>query len=396
VQHFRIHLPIVACVVFFAASGSAWAADCTKGLLWPYVRNPGDCLTDEEIRTGRIGVFTSTGAANQPNQAPLSGTTGGASTPQAGPPAPAAALTVSNPPAAVPALAASTAPAVSTASCSKGWFWPFVRDSGDCPTAVEKKNGIAPTQVSAPAPASTPNVSAAAQPAVAVAPSVNAASCGKSWLWPFVRDSGDCATTVEKKNSVAPTQVSAPAPASTPNVPAVQPASVSPAVAVAPSTDAASCGKGWLWPFVRDSGDCATTVEKKNGVATTQVSAPAPASTPNVPAAVQPASVSPAVAVAPSVNAASCGKGWLWPFVRESGDCPTAVEKKNGAVAATPISATQPAATPDSAAALPATLPESGSNDATCHKGLLWPFVRSDGDCPTDADKMPAHGQNRS
>ena len=34
--------------LFLASSGSAMAAECTKGLLWPYVRNPGDCLTDDE------------------------------------------------------------------------------------------------------------------------------------------------------------------------------------------------------------------------------------------------------------------------------------------------------------------------------------------------------------
>ena len=34
-----------AAVLF--ASDQAGAA-CTKGMLWPYVRNPGDCLTDAE------------------------------------------------------------------------------------------------------------------------------------------------------------------------------------------------------------------------------------------------------------------------------------------------------------------------------------------------------------
>jgi ribonuclease E len=341
VQQFRIHFHIAACVVFFAASGSAWAADCTKGLLWPYVRNPGDCLTDEEIRTGRIGIFTNTNSASPPNQTAPSGVSGTASTgtpPQSSAPTPAVSQTVSKPPAATPA--ATPAPAINTASCNKGLLWPFVRDSGDCPTAVEKKNGVAPAQVSTPAPVSTSNVSA-------------------------------------------------PVPA----------ASVSPAVAVAPSANA-SCSKGLFWPFVRDNGDCATAVQKKNGVAPAQISAPAPVSTPN-PAPVQPASVAPAVLVAPGSNPASCSKGVLWPFVRDSGDCPTAAEKKNGAVAATPISATQPIAMPVSSAAppasaAPATMPETAGNSAACHKGLFWPFVRSDGDCPTEADKTPARGQNRS
>ena len=41
-----------AAIAMLASSGSAFAADCTKGLLWPYVRNPGDCLTEDEIKTG--------------------------------------------------------------------------------------------------------------------------------------------------------------------------------------------------------------------------------------------------------------------------------------------------------------------------------------------------------
>ena len=37
---------IAACVAFFLNTGAAFAADRSKGMLWPYVRNPGDCLTD--------------------------------------------------------------------------------------------------------------------------------------------------------------------------------------------------------------------------------------------------------------------------------------------------------------------------------------------------------------
>src|SRR5260221_4690281 len=51
-------LIFAASVVFFAASGSAFAADCTKGMLWPYTRNPGDCLTDAEIKAGQTGVYS--------------------------------------------------------------------------------------------------------------------------------------------------------------------------------------------------------------------------------------------------------------------------------------------------------------------------------------------------
>jgi hypothetical protein len=51
-------LTLTACVVLFAAShGSALAASgCGKGMLWPYVRQPGDCLTDDEIKAGTVTV----------------------------------------------------------------------------------------------------------------------------------------------------------------------------------------------------------------------------------------------------------------------------------------------------------------------------------------------------
>jgi hypothetical protein len=30
---------------------------CTKGIFWPFVRSPGDCLTDTEISSGRTGTY---------------------------------------------------------------------------------------------------------------------------------------------------------------------------------------------------------------------------------------------------------------------------------------------------------------------------------------------------
>src|SRR5690242_10450167 len=55
---------LTACLVLFAAShGEALAASgCGKGMLWPYVRQPGDCLTDDEIKAGQRGVYQ--GAVN--------------------------------------------------------------------------------------------------------------------------------------------------------------------------------------------------------------------------------------------------------------------------------------------------------------------------------------------
>src|SRR4029077_5508848 len=69
-----------------------------------------------------------------------------------------------NPAADAPPPAANSAPAPtasSTSACEKGWLWPFVRESGDCPTGADKqtnKTGVyrggEGTQVSAtPSPA---------------------------------------------------------------------------------------------------------------------------------------------------------------------------------------------------------------------------------------------------
>ena len=51
-------LALAACVWVLTANGAAMAAECTRGMLWPYVRSPGDCLTDEEIRAGQKGTYS--------------------------------------------------------------------------------------------------------------------------------------------------------------------------------------------------------------------------------------------------------------------------------------------------------------------------------------------------
>jgi hypothetical protein len=141
-----------------------------------------------------------------------------------------------------------------------------------------------------------------------------------------------------------------------------------PAVAIASPPEAATCTKGTFWPFIRDAGDCPTAAERANGVTSpAPVAASAPAATPvaqtNTVAAVQ------------SPAATACGRSWLWPFIREAGDCQTSAEKGNGSTPVVPISASGPAAGP------------AADNPGSCHKGLFWPFVREAGDCPTDASK---------
>ena len=181
----------VASLAFFAASGSAFAADCTKGMLWPYVRVPGDCLTDGELKTGKTGVYSGPATTNvdvsaiKPDPAavePQNSTTPASGTLLGG------------------ILGESHESGAGAVSCRKGILWPFMRDPGDCLTAQEKKtrSGVfeqgALTQVSA----TTANAAAGSAPANAPAPQSKEPACGKSWLWPFVRSGNDCPTTAEK------------------------------------------------------------------------------------------------------------------------------------------------------------------------------------------------------
>jgi hypothetical protein len=222
-------LPFVASVAFFAASGSALAADCTKGMLWPYTRNPGDCLTDAEIKAGKTGVYSGPVNTNvdvssikpetpAPSTPSSGGGTGGffsgglfggsSSTPST--PSAPSSNTGGFFSGGLFGGGSSSTPKSNAVSCNKGTLWPFVREPGDCLTATEKltnKTGVyradEVTQVSAnTAPAG--DAGAANTPANAPAgapppPASSAPVCEKGWLWPFVRKSGDCPTDAEKK-----------------------------------------------------------------------------------------------------------------------------------------------------------------------------------------------------
>jgi hypothetical protein len=222
-------LTLTACVVLLAAAdGSALAASgCGKGMLWPYVRQPGDCLTDDEIRAGQRGVYsgpvnTNPDMSNVKVETPavtsvtsgstglFSRLTGGGSTT-----ATASVQSPSGPPMNGPGFSNPPVQSVGAAPCAKGWLWPFVRNPGDCLTDVEKEGGqtgvyradqvvasaatTSPgvTQVSAPGPAG------AATPAGGVETPTGGSSnaqpaCRKGWLWPFVRRTGDCPTDAER------------------------------------------------------------------------------------------------------------------------------------------------------------------------------------------------------
>jgi len=205
---------LVACAALAASSGSALAASCNKGMLWPFVRTAGDCLTDAELAAGQTGVYSGPTTTNvdvsaikpdpalQNNNAVSSSDSSGTgyfdgflSGGLLG-----GGLFGSDSP--TPARAGVVA-------CNKGAFWPFLRDPGDCLTNQEKKEGhtgvyradavvtqasattaVAPQGAGTAAPAATP-----AQPATASAPP----ACHKGWLWPFVKSAGDCPSDGEKK-----------------------------------------------------------------------------------------------------------------------------------------------------------------------------------------------------
>jgi hypothetical protein len=484
-------LALAACAAVLFASDQANAA-CSKGLLWPYVRNPGDCLTDAEITAGKTGVYS--GPVNTaPDVSAIriiepAQDQAGASSPASGQPTATSGRGLFDTigggrglfdtiglaglfggSGAVTTTATSNGEAF---SCNKGYFWPFYRSPGDCLTDIEKKNGrtgvyggasgLTPvdartsTVASALPNASTPVASTSA--AGGAVTDTGAAGCHKGLLWPFLRDAGDCPTDAEKKSGlrvVAPAAVSSnvitSAPAGVAAMPVVSstgtpamsaspatimraevsanrvttvPAGVQMSAASAPASGgapatagggtagdaagAASCRKGLLWPFIRSAGDCPTDDDKKMGRTTYDPSAVTPAS-----ASANTVTTAPARAEVPGASVTSaapassggapssgtdtgCRKGFLWPFIRGASDCPTDDDKKIGRstfdpAAVTPAAASAAEATPVSASGgkpmSSGATPASDTGPAGCSKGLLWPFVRSAGDCPTDDER---------
>jgi hypothetical protein len=138
---------VIACGVLFLGNATAWAADCSKGLLWPFARSAGECLTQTEKSQGMTGVYGGAGDAQsraapsqmpsvpQPNIATAPGSVSSGASISATPIAAPAGSPVS-------ASAEKPVPNTASASCQKGWLWPFVREPGDCLTDQDRKNGI--------------------------------------------------------------------------------------------------------------------------------------------------------------------------------------------------------------------------------------------------------------
>jgi hypothetical protein len=195
---------VVACVAFFAGTGfagtgSALAADCNKGMLWPFVRTAGDCLTDVEIASGKTGTYSGPVNTNvdvsaiKPSETPVQ--TGSSSDIFGGPlfgrgSGGGELITAASVFGGAPKERPDT-----DAGCTKGTLWPFKREPGDCLTADEKKAGK--TGVYGGGPGLT-QVSATNG---AVAPAPPPTTCGRSWLWPFVRKSGDCPSEADKQDA---------------------------------------------------------------------------------------------------------------------------------------------------------------------------------------------------
>ena len=317
------------------SSGPTSAADCAKGMLWPFVRAAGDCLTDAEIAAGQKGTYsgpTNTNVdvsaikpADVPAQTGSTGSIGSTGN--------------SNGALIDTSIFGAEPPARSVAQCHKGILWPFNREPGDCLTEGEKREGqtgvfggaAAATQASviSTVPASgTP--SQGSQPASVP----QAVSCSKGWFWPFVKESGDCLSAGDKQagqtgasGGAAVTQPSAtttvPVSADTPQI--SQPA---------PAPQAASCSKSLFWPFVKVSGDCLSDADKtagqngvRGGATVTQASATATATMPASAAMPQVSQPAPAPQPTATPQTASCSKGLFWPFVKESGDCPSDADK---------------------------------------------------------------------
>jgi len=201
-------------------------------MLWPYVRNPGDCLTDAEIKAGQTGTYNGPVNTNpdisgirieKPAQNVITTVTPSAPVAAASRPlatAPARELTSVSPNGVRTNLA--NVPRDDAVSCHKGVLWPFRRQPGDCLTSVEKERGQTGvygggsgiTQVSAvtttaapatnaqPGSASTNATPAANGPTTASADTSTAPpveTCHKGLLWPFVKRPGDCPTASDKK-----------------------------------------------------------------------------------------------------------------------------------------------------------------------------------------------------
>jgi hypothetical protein len=208
-------------------------------MLWPYVRQAGDCLTDDEIRAGQKGVYNGPVNTNPD---------------------------MSN-------VKVETPPATSITSETKGLFSRLTGGRRNT-TASVQRTSVQSTSVQSPS-VQSPSGPSMNGPGFSTPPPQRAADgpCVKGWLWPFVRKPGECLTGTERENGQtgvyrAEQVVASAAPAAGPGVtPISAPGRVgaeTPAggVETPPVSAEPQCRKGWLWPFVRKAGDCPTVADR--------------------------------------------------------------------------------------------------------------------------------------
>jgi hypothetical protein len=185
-------------------------------MLWPHVRTAGDCLTDAELAAGQTGVYSGPINTNvdvsaikpdpalQNNAVSSSESSGGGLFDGS----------LFNGALFEGGLFGSSQPTVArpgVVACNKGAFWPFYREPGDCLTDQEKKEGhtgvfranevtqVSATTAAAPQPAGTAVPAATPTPPASTSAPPAAPACHKGWLWPFVKSAGDCPSDGEKK-----------------------------------------------------------------------------------------------------------------------------------------------------------------------------------------------------
>ena len=210
---------------FFAPDAQAQISytgegECNKGIFWPFVRDPGDCLTDAERRSGMSGT-------HRGSEVPQAET----AEPALQSPASQSLTSQSNAPDASPAQAQQSAPpsegnappaAPANPNSTPNVASPAVSSPPTAPPNAQMPapaNVPTPAQASVSAPAEEPEQAASAQPVAAqnVQPASEAEAvqdpasdgratytgdggCTKGVFWPFVRRAGDCLTDAEIRN----------------------------------------------------------------------------------------------------------------------------------------------------------------------------------------------------
>ncbi len=252
-----VTLAAVALLAFAGESAIAMSLfgsqSCNKGVLWPYVRSPGDCLTDSEIAAGQRGVYNGPvqsnpdiGALAPPPPAQPSGPTGAVPAVTANAPQPVPMVATAPAPVQTPVAAAPGMQTVTEFSCSKGLLWPFRRSAGDCLTTSEKRNGQTGVYGGGTGMVVTQVPSSAQQ---VIYQQIPQAQPGQQVIYQQVPQAQPGQQVIYQQ------------------VPQAQPGQVVVVQAAPPpqqAAAAATCTKGALWPFVKKPGDCeSSTLRRK-------------------------------------------------------------------------------------------------------------------------------------